>query len=46
MALGATNDEDDSKRPPGDRLAVLPDELLLQIFETLGRSSRKSLCNV
>jgi hypothetical protein len=46
MALGATNNEDDSKRPPGDRLAVLPDELLLQIFETLGRSSRKSLCNV
>jgi hypothetical protein len=46
MALGAANNEDDSKRSPGDRLAVLPDELLLQIFEALGRSSRKSLCNV
>lgn len=29
-----------------DKLAVLPDEILLQVFEALGRSSRKSLCNV
>lgn len=31
---------------PGDRLAVLPDELLLQIFETVGRSSKSSLCAI
>jgi hypothetical protein len=29
-----------------DRLAILPDELLLQIFEVLGLSCRRSLCNV
>jgi hypothetical protein len=29
-----------------DRLARLPDELLLQVLETLGRSCRRSLCNV
>lgn len=29
-----------------DRLAALPDELLLQIFEVLGLSCRRTLCNV
>lgn len=29
-----------------DRLAVLPDELLLHIFELLGRMSKRSLCAV
>ncbi|KAL6709905.1 hypothetical protein ACN47E_000690 [Coniothyrium glycines] len=29
-----------------DRLTVLPDELLLHIFEELGRISRRDLCNV
>ncbi|KAF1936460.1 hypothetical protein EJ02DRAFT_459515 [Clathrospora elynae] len=29
-----------------DLLTVLPDELLLQIFETVGRMSRRDLCNV
>jgi hypothetical protein len=29
-----------------DRLARLPEELLLQVLETLGRSCRRSLCNV
>lgn len=41
-----SDDEKSSPRCAGDRLAVLPDELLLQIFETLGLASRKSLCNV
>ncbi|KAF1913365.1 hypothetical protein BDU57DRAFT_522250 [Ampelomyces quisqualis] len=45
MSLGANNDASGERRE-GDRLAILPDELLLQIFETLGRTSRKSLCNV
>ncbi|KAF2824187.1 hypothetical protein CC86DRAFT_371573 [Ophiobolus disseminans] len=45
MSIGAKRD-DQNGNPTGDRLAVLPDELLLQIFETLGRTSRKSLCNV
>jgi hypothetical protein len=45
MSLGA-NDNDEESHPSQDRLAVLPDELLLQIFETLGRTSRKSLCDV
>jgi hypothetical protein len=35
-----------SSRILQDRLASLPDELILQIFETLGRTSRKSLCTV
>jgi hypothetical protein len=38
--------DDKSVRSPKDRLASLPDELLLHIFETLGRTSRKSLCTV
>ncbi|KAH7062817.1 hypothetical protein BKA63DRAFT_483438 [Paraphoma chrysanthemicola] len=42
----STNDEDLCASRLRDQLAVLPDELLLQVFETLGRSSRKSLCNV
>ncbi|ORY08814.1 F-box domain-containing protein [Clohesyomyces aquaticus] len=29
-----------------DRLGVLPDDLLLQIFEALGRVSKSDLCNV
>lgn len=45
MSVGARKD-DESVSTTGDRLAVLPDELLLQIFEALGRTSRKSLCNV
>ena len=45
MLIGAKKD-DDGASPPRDRLASLPDELLLQIFETLGRTSRKTLCNV
>ena len=31
---------------PRDRLTVLPDELLLQICETVGLISRKDLCNL
>ncbi|KAL5115181.1 hypothetical protein ACEQ8H_006935 [Pleosporales sp. CAS-2024a] len=46
MAPSANSNGDDSPRAPGDRLAALPDELLLYIFELLGISSRKSLCNV
>lgn len=45
MAASANNG-DGGNSAPGDRLSVLPDELLLHIFETLGQSSRKSLCNV
>jgi hypothetical protein len=45
MSLGAGQDGN-GNRPPRDRLAVLPDELLLHIFETLGLTSRRSLCNV
>lgn len=45
MSIGVKRNEEEVG-PPSDRLAVLPDELLLQIFETLGRTSRKSLCNV
>jgi hypothetical protein len=45
MPLGMRNNEN-GHNSSGDRLAVLPDELLLHIFEILGRSSRKSLCNV
>ncbi|KAH7127239.1 F-box domain-containing protein [Dendryphion nanum] len=40
------DDTHDGAGASGDRLAVLPDELLLQIFETLGRSSKRSLCAV
>ncbi|KAH7346067.1 hypothetical protein BKA66DRAFT_478329 [Pyrenochaeta sp. MPI-SDFR-AT-0127] len=41
-------DEDGKERAGAqcDRLTVLPDELLLQIFEALGRVSRRDLCNV
>ena len=42
----SANVKDADTTLPHDQLAVLPDELLLQVFETLGRSSRKSLCNV
>jgi hypothetical protein len=45
MPPGMQNNEN-GNNSSGDRLAVLPDELLLHIFEILGRSSRKSLCNV
>jgi hypothetical protein len=45
MSIGTKKDSEDVGSP-SDRLSVLPDELLLQIFETLGRTSRKSLCNV
>ncbi|RYP24019.1 hypothetical protein DL767_008678 [Monosporascus sp. MG133] len=31
---------------PGDLLAPLPDELLLQIFEAVGRVSKRDLCSV
>jgi hypothetical protein len=37
---------DESAGAPRDRLAVLPDELLLQIFGILGRISKRSLCAV
>jgi len=45
MSIGAKQNGEDVG-PSSDRMSHLPDELLLQIFETLGRSSRKSLCNV
>jgi hypothetical protein len=45
MPPGMRNNEN-GHNSSGDRLAALPDELLLHIFEILGRSSRKSLCNV
>jgi hypothetical protein len=45
MSIGTKKDSEDAV-PPSDRLSVLPNELLLQIFETLGRTSRKSLCDV
>ncbi|KAF1828497.1 hypothetical protein BDW02DRAFT_227237 [Decorospora gaudefroyi] len=31
---------------PADRLSILPDELLLHIFEAVGRNARRDLCNV
>jgi hypothetical protein len=42
----STDKSHKSSRVLQDRLASLPDELILQIFETLGRTSRKSLCTV
>lgn len=39
----AATDSPDTAR---DRLDRLPDELLLQLFETLGRMSKRDLCNV
>ncbi|RYP85963.1 hypothetical protein DL770_004976 [Monosporascus sp. CRB-9-2] len=40
-------EEDSMKRDsPGDLLAPLPDELLLQIFEAVGRVSKRDLCSV
>ncbi|KZM28124.1 uncharacterized protein EKO05_0006782 [Ascochyta rabiei] len=41
-ADGVTNSADVAR----DLLDVLPDELLLQLFETLGRMSKRDLCNV
>ncbi|CAO2647485.1 Nn.00g084070.m01.CDS01 [Neocucurbitaria sp. VM-36] len=43
LDVGDANGDPDTER---DRLTALPDELLLQIFEALGRISRRDLCNV
>jgi hypothetical protein len=41
------NDSNNTKLNVQDRLAVLPDELLLQVFEALARvGKRRDLCNV
>ncbi|KAH8706140.1 hypothetical protein GQ44DRAFT_716339 [Phaeosphaeriaceae sp. PMI808] len=45
MSPGADN-IDNATSSSRDQLAVLPDELLLRIFEKVGWASRKSLCNV
>ncbi|KAF2132483.1 hypothetical protein P153DRAFT_363807 [Dothidotthia symphoricarpi CBS 119687] len=41
-----TEGTSDSVYDGRDRLAGLPDEVLLQLFETLGRMSKRDLCNV
>ncbi|KAF9731922.1 hypothetical protein PMIN06_003090 [Paraphaeosphaeria minitans] len=47
MLVFPEDDEDKSAEYNHDRLAVLPDELLLQVFETLAKlGTRKDLCNV
>jgi len=40
------NGDTGSAGPASDRLGKLPDELLLQIFEAVGRIARRDLCNV
>ncbi|KAF1850073.1 uncharacterized protein K460DRAFT_360930 [Cucurbitaria berberidis CBS 394.84] len=45
MSLGL-NDANGISCAQRERLTALPDEILLQIFEELGRISRRDLCNV
>ena len=41
-----TNGNKENAGPAGDQLGRLPDELLLQVFEAVGRIARRDLCNV
>lgn len=45
-AAGGANPQSIPHQPERAQLATLPDELLLQIFESVGRISRRDLCTV
>jgi hypothetical protein len=45
-ASGVDEDPQSSSQPERTGLTTLPDELLLQVFEAVGRGSSRDLCNV
>lgn len=46
MSNSITNGDKGSASAPRDHLSNLPEEILLQIFEAVGRNARRDLCNV
>lgn len=46
MSNPITNGDNGSASAPRDHLSNLPEEILLQIFEAVGRNARRDLCSV